>query len=91
MAEMLTYSQSLTSMTGGRGDYHMAFARYEEVPTHVAQKVMAEAEKEKEEVKGLKASPHPPRRGEARGAGAAGWSGSGRRGRALAGRARPAA
>ena len=23
MAEMLTYSQSLTSMTGGRGDYHM--------------------------------------------------------------------
>ncbi|MGH3081086.1 MAG: elongation factor G [Gaiellaceae bacterium] len=51
MAEMLTYSQSLTSMTGGRGDYHMAFARYEEVPSHVAQKVMAEAEKEKEEVK----------------------------------------
>jgi elongation factor G len=51
MAEMLTYSQSITSMTGGRGDYHMAFARYEEVPSHVAQKVMAEAEKEKEEVK----------------------------------------
>jgi elongation factor G len=50
MAEMLTYSQSLTSMTGGRGDYHMAFARYEEVPSHVAQKVMAEAQKEKEEV-----------------------------------------
>ena len=24
MAEVLTYSQSLTSMTGGRGDYHMA-------------------------------------------------------------------
>jgi elongation factor G len=51
MAEMLTYSQSLTSMTGGRGDYHMAFARYEEVPTHVAQKVMAEAQKEQEEAK----------------------------------------
>jgi elongation factor G len=51
MAEMLTYSQSLTSMTGGRGDYHMAFARYEEVPSHVAQKVVAEAQKEKEEVK----------------------------------------
>jgi elongation factor G len=49
MAEMLTYSQSLTSMTGGRGDYHMSFARYEEVPTHVAQKVMAEAEREREE------------------------------------------
>jgi elongation factor G len=51
MAEMLTYSQSLTSMTGGRGDYHMSFARYEEVPTHVAQKVVAEAQKEKEEAK----------------------------------------
>jgi elongation factor G len=51
MAEMLTYSQSLTSMTGGRGDYHMSFARYEEVPAHVAQKVMAEAQKEQEEVK----------------------------------------
>jgi elongation factor G len=51
MAEMLTYSQSLTSMTGGRGDYHMSFARYEEVPTHVAQKVIADAQKEKEEVK----------------------------------------
>jgi elongation factor G len=51
MAEMLTYSQSLTSMTGGRGDYHMSFARYEEVPAHVAQKVMDEAQKEKEEVK----------------------------------------
>ena len=25
MAEVLTYSQSLTSMTGGRGDYHMEF------------------------------------------------------------------
>src|SRR6266576_1811206 len=30
MAEILTYSQALTSMTGGRGDYHMAFLRYEE-------------------------------------------------------------
>ena len=51
MAEMLTYSQSLTSMTGGRGDYHMAFARYEEVPAHVAQKVVADAQKEQEEAK----------------------------------------
>ncbi len=49
MSEILTYSQSLTSLTGGRGDYHMAFARYEEVPSHIAQKVIAEAKKEKEE------------------------------------------
>ena len=32
MAELLTYAQSLTSMTGGRGDYSMHFLRYEEVP-----------------------------------------------------------
>jgi elongation factor G len=51
MAEILTYAQSLTSLTGGRGDYHMHFLRYEEVPAHVAQKVMAEAKKEKEEAK----------------------------------------
>jgi elongation factor G len=41
MAEMLTYSQALTSMTGGRGDYHMAFLRYEEVPPHVAARLTA--------------------------------------------------
>jgi elongation factor G len=51
MAEILTYAQSLTSMTGGRGDYHMQFVRYEEVPSHVAQKIVAEAQKEKEEAK----------------------------------------
>ncbi len=45
MAEMLTYSHALTSMTGGRGDYSMAFLRYEETPTHVAQKVIASAQK----------------------------------------------
>src|SRR5947209_15667351 len=51
MAEILTYSQALTSMTGGRGDYHMHFLRYEEVPSHIAQKIIDEAKKEKEEVK----------------------------------------
>jgi elongation factor G len=51
MSEILTYSQTLTSLTGGRGDYHMHFLRYEEVPAHIAQKLIAEAKKEKEEVK----------------------------------------
>jgi elongation factor G len=51
MAEILTYSQALTSLTGGRGDYHMHFLRYEEVPAHIAQKVMAEAQKDREEAK----------------------------------------
>jgi elongation factor G len=51
MADILTYSQSLTSLTGGRGDYHMHFLRYEEVPAHIAQKVIDEAKREKEEAK----------------------------------------
>src|SRR5438105_2929045 len=51
MAEILTYAQALTSMTGGRGDYHMHFLRYEEVPTHIAQKIIDETKKEQEEAK----------------------------------------
>jgi elongation factor G len=51
MAEMLTYSQSLTSVTSGRGDYHMTFLRYEEVPTHVAQKIIEQTQKERETAK----------------------------------------
>jgi len=48
MAEILTYSQSLTSLTGGRGDYSMHFVRYEEVPSHISQKVMEETRRERE-------------------------------------------
>jgi elongation factor G len=51
MAEILTYSQALTSLTGGRGDYHMHFLRYEEVPSHIAQKVIEDSKKELEEAK----------------------------------------
>jgi elongation factor G len=51
MAEILTYSQALTSMTGGRGDYHMSFLRYEEVPAHVAQKIIEQTKKEREEAR----------------------------------------
>jgi elongation factor G len=51
MAEILTYSQALTSMTGGRGDYHMSFLRYEEVPAHVAQKIIEQTKREREEAK----------------------------------------
>jgi len=50
MAEVLTYSQSLTSLTGGRGDYHMEFLRYDEVPSHIAQKLIEAAKKDKEAV-----------------------------------------
>jgi elongation factor G len=51
MAEVLTYSQSLTSLTGGRGDYALGFLRYEEVPTQIAQKIIETAQKEREEAK----------------------------------------
>jgi elongation factor G len=52
MADVLTYSQSLTSLTGGRGDYTLSFLRYEEMPPHIAQKVIQEAKKEREEEAG---------------------------------------
>jgi elongation factor G len=51
MAEMLTYAQTLTSLTGGRGDYSMSFLRYEEVPAHVAQKLIDETRRQREEAK----------------------------------------
>src|SRR5213080_317933 len=51
MADILTYSQSLTSLTGGRGDYTMHFVRYDEVPAHISQKVIDAFKKEREEAK----------------------------------------
>ncbi|HXV58343.1 MAG TPA: elongation factor G [Gaiellaceae bacterium] len=51
MGEVLTYAQSLTSLTGGRGDYTLSFLRYEEVPAHIAQKLIEEAKREKEEAR----------------------------------------
>ena len=43
MAEMLTYEQTLTSATGGRGTYHMEFSHYDEVPSHLQTKIIAAA------------------------------------------------
>jgi elongation factor G len=51
MAEVLAYAPDLTSMTGGRGDYAMQFLRYEEVPAHAAQAVIAAAQRDREMVK----------------------------------------
>jgi len=51
MAEILSYAQALTSLTGGRGDYHMHFLRYEEVPSHIAQKIIDETKSELEEAR----------------------------------------
>jgi elongation factor G len=49
MAEMLTYANELNSMTSGRGTYTMEFSHYEEVPEHLAQKIIAERAKAKKE------------------------------------------
>ena len=51
MAEMLSYDAELTSMTGGRGSYHMEMAHYDEVPSHLHDKLIASAKAEKGEVK----------------------------------------
>lgn len=51
MAEMLTYANQLQGMTAGRGLYSMEFAMYEEVPSHIAQKIIAERAKQKAEEK----------------------------------------
>ncbi|OGV44768.1 MAG: hypothetical protein A2X46_16665 [Lentisphaerae bacterium GWF2_57_35] len=47
-AEMLKYSSELRSITGGRGSFEMEFARYDIVPSNVAQKIIAEAQKNKQ-------------------------------------------
>ena len=50
MAEMLTYAPDLRSITGGQGEYGLDFLRYEEVPAHLAEKVIAKARQEEEAV-----------------------------------------
>jgi elongation factor G len=47
MAEMLTYEQHLTSVTGGRGSYHMEYSHYDEVPGHLQSKIIAAAKAER--------------------------------------------
>jgi elongation factor G len=46
MAEMLSYAPDLRALTGGQGEYTMEFARYEELPSHLAGKVVAAAAEE---------------------------------------------
>ena len=47
-AEVFKYSSELRSMTGGRGSFELSFNRYDVVPANVAQKVVAEAAKNKQ-------------------------------------------
>ncbi len=41
--EVLLYAPDLTSMTGGRGTFNVKFSHYEEVPAHLAEKIIAQA------------------------------------------------
>lgn len=43
-AEMFKYASELRSMTGGRGTFEMEYSHYEQVPQHIAAKVIAEAQ-----------------------------------------------
>ncbi len=47
--EMFKFCSELRSITGGRGSFEMDFNRYDQVPGNVAQKVIADAQKAKEE------------------------------------------
>jgi elongation factor G len=49
-AEMAEYLIDLKSMTKGEGIYTQTFEKYEQVPTHIAQKIVENRKKEKEKV-----------------------------------------
>jgi elongation factor G len=49
MSEMLDYARVLRAMTQGRSSFHMEFSHYEEVPRLVQEKIIAEAQKHRQE------------------------------------------
>jgi len=48
MVEMLEYASTLTSLTGGKGEFQMQFSHYDQVPPKLAEKVIAEAAAERQ-------------------------------------------
>ena len=49
LAEMQRYATVLRSLTQGRGVFTMTFSHYEEVPPHIAQNIIEEAQREAKE------------------------------------------
>lgn len=49
MAEILKYANDLKSLTSGRAMFTVRFSHYEEVPTHLSEKIIQQAKKEKAE------------------------------------------
>jgi len=43
LAEMLSYSATLNSITSGRGSFHMEPSSYDQVPAHIQDKIVADA------------------------------------------------
>jgi elongation factor G len=54
-AEVLRYASDLRSITGGRGSFTATFSHYEPVPAHIAERVAAEAKRQKEEAESHRA------------------------------------
>jgi elongation factor G len=52
LAEMFAYSKELRSLTQGRGVYEMTFSHYEQVPSNLQEKIVAEAAARKKEEEG---------------------------------------
>ena len=48
MSEVLQYAIDLNAITGGRGTFRMERSHYEEVPTQLAEKIVAQAKELKE-------------------------------------------
>ncbi len=46
LVEILKYAPDLRSMTSGRGTFTYAHSHYEEVPSHIAEKIIAESKKD---------------------------------------------
>jgi elongation factor G len=49
LAEILKYAPDLRSMTSGRGNFTYTHSHHEEVPAYIAEKIIAESKKDKEE------------------------------------------
>jgi elongation factor G len=49
MSEALTYAIELRSMTSGQGYFTQEFSHYEEVPAHIADKVVKERDAERQQ------------------------------------------
>jgi len=47
MSEVLKYAPDLRALTSGRGEFHLEFSHYEELPSHLSEKVIKDAQARK--------------------------------------------